>query len=181
MTDEELEAALAQALKELEAAEAAREAARLAMVAETERVNDVLFKCTNPDCVCDQLDNPGLARRIKTDWLEVANSRSLWSELYRDNCLEIGFESPPQNIGEVRIGLYHGTFGDSVVLRLFSAEMQKAAHICGCDIVIAGYYFNCHILDHKLVWNNGIIYNLITAYESGLLTVEDIEQLHEVW
>jgi hypothetical protein len=47
------------------------------------------------------------------------------------------------------------------------------------DIVeVAEFMFYFHPPQHIIVWNNGVFYSLQSAFDKGLVSMENLEQIH---
>ena len=79
--------------------------------------------------------------------------------------------SPPNDI--IQILISYGYYGDCEVYCLRDSDSTDSNNKTTA-YSIAGYEFHLKTIDEISVAKDGTIYNLKTAYESGLLTKQDI-------
>ena len=92
--------------------------------------------------------------RIKEDWA----SRSQWIT--------------PE---DVRIDQYFGTYNGKVALMI--SDNATSFHAAVWYEKVAGFVFHYGSGQRVLVWYNGNFFSLPEAYEQGLITAEDVENI----
>jgi Ca2+-binding EF-hand superfamily protein len=77
-------------------------------------------------------------------------------------------------VNDIRLEKYYGTYNGVVVVK-FSNSLYLGVFL---EEVIAGLQFSYFTFGPILAWENGVLYRLQDAYDSRLLTDDDVKDIH---
>lgn len=100
-------------------------------------------------------------------------------QLYIDNFL--GQSYPETTVKDVKFAPFLGIYGDSLVADFCNSKYSEPRNDIIIEYELAGLRFYFIDDDEILVYNKGKFWNLPRAYEQGLLTKENLAEIHRLY
>ncbi|MCL2679024.1 MAG: hypothetical protein FWF18_01825 [Dehalococcoidia bacterium] len=115
------------------------------------------------------------------EWNNYRNHPGLSNELQKQIVADC-FRNIDNTYGNYKledfyIAKYYGTYNASVAVIMGGLIGPPSVPP---PYEVAGFVFQHSTWETIIIWNSGILYELVIAYDEGLLTIADIEALHNI-
>lgn len=109
--------------------------------------------------------------------VEVGMDVEIKSRILQDYCN--GLNDTDIALQDVYIRRFYGKYDDSIAVIMAIKDRVPPPAIDEVTIAVFEFTFNAGY--HILIWNDGTFHDLQKAYDESLITLEDLETIHELY